>query len=111
MPIMHIELDYLCSGARSGVAHPQAYFHRLAGSLAGRNFQVAVVKLCIRETVAEGEERLDVLRVEVSVADIDSLRILYLQIFSRVMAISRRILPALYKRDRELARGVRVAEQ
>jgi hypothetical protein len=75
--IMNIELNH--SAPRAGVADPQGHFHRLTGCLAGRNFQVAVRNFC-KKGRNEGKKRLDVARIEVS-ADINSFRILHLQIF------------------------------
>jgi hypothetical protein len=108
---MNVELDHLGARTRSAVAYLEADPDwRARRHFIRRNLEIAVVELGIRKTVAEGEKRIDLLLIEISVADVNSLRVLDLQILARIMSVRRRILPLFHKRDRQLSRWICVAK-
>src|SRR5271163_1381104 len=113
---MKIEFHHLCTGARSAIAYSQTHRNRLARGGFGRYFvrrhlQIAVIELRVGKTITEGEEWVDLLLVEISVAHVDTLGVIDCKIFARIISVGWRILPLFHKRNRKLAGGIHVAKQ
>ncbi len=72
---------------------------------------VVVLEGCVAEAVAEGEGGLDFFGVVVAIADVDAFVVGDLEVFAGIVAVGGVVLVALGERDRQLARGVGVAEE
>src|ERR1039458_4014740 len=57
----------------------------------------ASLQICRAQPESEGELRLNVLCIEVAIADVDSFSVIHLQIYARIVSISRRVFPLLRK--------------
>ena len=113
MSIMHIQLHHLRPRPLPLIANLQTHFEGLClvGSRGRPDLQIAIPKIRVRQPIPKRKLRRDAVFVEIAIPHINSFRIFHLQIFSRIISVSRRLLQLIHIAKRQFPRGIYVAEQ
>src|SRR6478672_3223695 len=86
MAVVHIHLHNLGTGTLACVAHFQSDPDRLiSGGLLWSDFQIAVLERRIVQSKAKRELRLYTLAVVIAISNVNSLGVIYLEVFTGVV--------------------------
>src|SRR6476660_5633569 len=86
MAVMDVHLHNLSAGPLACVAHFQADLYWLiSGNLLWVDFQIAVLERRIAQSKAKWELGFDAPGVVVAIADVNSLGVIYLEVFARIV--------------------------